>query len=772
MSILNPYRKQAVGQEYPSQRTRRDTLSYDDTEDAGQANTSMRRKRESDMVTSTRERIGDASRDAYRSVHLGSETDELMLQRGTPTTLDNIRIHLGRQLTRREHDVLSNRTRPRGAQSDLDSDHSEQIFKTKPSRIEIEKATTVQVRDDFGTWTRPAKDSPPQAQKSRPGYVCDDWTNTPWDSHAARHMLESSSCWTPGTATPHDRNSVEVSLDVLNLRSLDGEDLKQRLSEDFPDDAFPNNTSVFASDVEEERTTESLTTPPSVDKAHLDTAHFLEDAWETLGLQKYTCVDEETLKRHVDLPICWTKSHSEVAHAYATIVKHLENTDGWALRLRWNDDLDAELLKHVTKGKLQKHSKLGSDLGTTVEDCTRRWEEIKPKDTESARPRSAVTTTTNKNGETSYSVWWSSELDEKLMVLKNACPTPSWSSIADELGVNAKHCKRRFKQIAPKGWSRTAKEQSSKAAKAKKLARKNTSGDAPTSTPAVGSTEKVSASIGCSGSDVWDDPSCRSHGISWPNTDKNKEIRDCGCEVGTWCLCGTVPTAAEAPRASPDSFDQQVPCERHNCSFRYCGCQSTPVEDLGDVWGVARSGHDTSVCGQCDDRGSWVCTCSDTVAADGWATVDARSQDNAMDQRCRSCYAAKTAPFDPEWCGDPDFHHISQSLAQAAAASSFAVTYWATIESGGDKINIPVKSNNVSGPMKSIANSGMQKVWKWVHDKGLGGKVGLQDAFDLAQSMQMGDDAKEPDSKEFPCKSQFKMSARSVRPDTGFGGWV
>lgn len=63
------------------------------------------------------------------------------------------------------------------------------------------------------------------------------------------------------------------------------------------------------------------------------------------------------------------------------------------------------------------------------------------------------------------------------------------------------------------------------------------------------------------------------------------------------------------------------------------------------------------------------------------------------------------------------------------------VTYQATIVSGGKQIQVPIDGKHVSGPKKSIIDSGLQKVWEWVHDKGLDDKIGLQDAFELAQAM-------------------------------------
>ncbi|KAE8827958.1 hypothetical protein HRS9139_07177 [Pyrenophora teres f. teres] len=76
------------------------------------------------------------------------------------------------------------------------------------------------------------------------------------------------------------------------------------------------------------------------------------------------------------------------------------------------------------------------------------------------------------------------------------------------------------------------------------------------------------------------------------------------------------------------------------------------------------------------------------------------------------------------------------------ASSAYTVTYWATVNSGDKSVLIPIDSDNVTGTEKSIieSNTGMKKVWKWVHEKGLTGKVDLQDAFDLAQGMQGGEE--------------------------------
>ncbi|EUC47007.1 hypothetical protein COCMIDRAFT_91356 [Bipolaris oryzae ATCC 44560] len=71
--------------------------------------------------------------------------------------------------------------------------------------------------------------------------------------------------------------------------------------------------------------------------------------------------------------------------------------------------------------------------------------------------------------------------------------------------------------------------------------------------------------------------------------------------------------------------------------------------------------------------------------------------------------------------------------------TDYTVSYWATIEHEGQMVHIPIDSSNVTGPEKSIIEgaAGMNKVWKWVQEKGLMDMVSLQDAFDLAKDMHV-----------------------------------
>jgi len=99
------------------------------------------------------------------------------------------------------------------------------------------------------------------------------------------------------------------------------------------------------------------------------------------------------------------------------------------------------------------------------------------------------------------------------------------------------------------------------------------------------------------------------------------------------------------------------------------------------------------------------------------------------------------------------------------ASSAYTVTYWATVKSGDKIVHIPIDSDNVTGTEKAIVESNtMKKAWKWMQDTGLGDKVGLQDAFDLAQDIHEVDEPAQvagdeeggaPVKAESKCGSEF-----------------
>ncbi|KAF1833966.1 hypothetical protein BDW02DRAFT_579951 [Decorospora gaudefroyi] len=101
------------------------------------------------------------------------------------------------------------------------------------------------------------------------------------------------------------------------------------------------------------------------------------------------------------------------------------------------------------------------------------------------------------------------------------------------------------------------------------------------------------------------------------------------------------------------------------------------------------------------------------------------------------------------------------------ASTTYTVTYWATIESGDDSVHIPIDSNNVRDPQKDIfEGAGMKKLWNWVQEKGLGEKVSLQDAFDLARDMHGEKEDSESMAEEWESiKPTSRSSSSDCSPD-------
>ncbi|KAL1799459.1 hypothetical protein ACET3X_003496 [Alternaria dauci] len=124
---------------------------------------------------------------------------------------------------------------------------------------------------------------------------------------------------------------------------------------------------------------------------------------------------------------------------------------------------------------------------------------------------------------------------------------------------------------------------------------------------------------------------------------------------------------------------------------------------------------------------------------------------------------------DPQPMPESTTMFTSTPKPEAPAPTAYTVTYWATIESGDESVHIPVDGINVSGPEKAVieGSAGMKKVWKWIQEKGLGDKVDLQDAFDLAKDMH-GEDEDEELVGEEPQLAQDTSYAFSRSSD---GQW-
>ncbi|KAH6638991.1 hypothetical protein C7974DRAFT_421633 [Boeremia exigua] len=196
-----------------------------------------------------------------------------------------------------------------------------------------------------------------------------------------------------------------------------------------------------------------------------------------------------------------------------------------------------------------------------------------------------------------------------------------------------------------------------------------------------------------------------------------------------------------------NAFTNSDPC---NCGgFGQClgHCTEAPVPD-----------HNEAACwdtgGACSGCGSTWCNCpSDPVSHDEASKPTSVTQDDAWGNAgdipdfCTGCGGPMGDQVFPWGSCSPacagGWDTPSTDAASKPRPASFwpcIVTYWATIESGDETINIPIDDKHVHGPEKTIASSGMHKVWKWIHDKGVGDKISLQDAYDLAESMHKGED--------------------------------
>ncbi|KAF1847744.1 uncharacterized protein K460DRAFT_403070 [Cucurbitaria berberidis CBS 394.84] len=157
----------------------------------------------------------------------------------------------------------------------------------------------------------------------------------------------------------------------------------------------------------------------------------------------------------------------------------------------------------------------------------------------------------------------------------------------------------------------------------------------------------------------------------------------------------------------------------------------------GTGTGNSQSGNDNK-CTRCEEK---VCHCTVWEAGDNLNRHEETTPDND------SWWGVSRPSSFAGWVHDPPREPSGSDWGTQEASApkpgisiptSYTVTYWATIESSNQTIHVPIDSTNVCGSEKTIIDGescGMKKIWKWVQEKGLGDKIGLQDAFDLAKDM-------------------------------------
>ncbi|KAF1363580.1 hypothetical protein EJ07DRAFT_152370 [Lizonia empirigonia] len=642
------------------------------------------------------------------------------------------------------------------------SSYSEQGSKARAYKLETERTATAQICESSLSGSSATYDPQPELQHKEESCTCGDGSWTPCSIHSGhydgwadfdtflnwRRSDNGASAWTcdnhgNGWGSANDSDDIGSGSPVPVTDTAEG--LENRMLERFGDDdsthprALTPDLIISASTsagqearqdhatssdeteaqlstaakitTEEEKATEFLKPPPASD-AHLSSPdkESLGHAWDFLELQRYRTVDYPTLKQHLNRVL--SRNHADyvkVVTAFTRVVEHQDGKGCWVLSLRWCDNLDQELLQYVVDGQLKDCVGLAHQLHTTEEDCLQRWEQIKPKDTS---PPHCRPNDSDHNLQTS-SKGWNAELDEKLMRLRNSFPTPSWLHIARKLDVDKKDAKRRFREIKPKGWKPKTKTQARKDAKSQASARTTPTAEIP----AAPTIEHNSEIVSKAGSDE-----VASLGVAsgW-GVASGTAYLGCGCAADDWCDCNVSdPTAADTPPSTAAASEQHAQRMSLDVSPLWCDGESTPLPGNEETDAASNNNRD-------DNKYS------------GFGNdVDHPSAPCVQCGQVRDC-----------WCEDnANVGHTddmeSPSQPEPGDFPAYTVTYWAMIESGDEQIHVPIQSKDVSGPEKRIVDGGMQKVWKWVHDKGLSDKIGLQDAFDLAQSMHETDDVKEP----------------------------
>jgi hypothetical protein len=510
-----------------------------------------------------------------------------------------------------------------------------------------------------------------------------------------------------------------------------------------------------------------------------------KQALQVFNLGDYLSVDMSLLHERLEHRLfSGDCDHVVIASAFTTIVKHQHETKSWTVRLDWDDDGDHFLLDDHIGTHHDKWANTAHEFDTTQDDCWQRWANLKPKDWE---PKSACKCSITGDvsccccsGET-----WTPNLDDKLVSLK--ADNCSWADIASRFWYfNEEDCKTRFKRIKPKGWKPNFKKQNTKQ---KTTATRNQREQQEIATAEITAKvesiadEDAAPDFWCGrswGRPEWTaDEDTRLVNLRWQNciwwediaADMNKTVEDCKHRFNhltTWNTSNASDT--ESPMHANSSgwyisepemslseaysfFEIHRMSERAEINLSALRSQmlvAPPGESakLEKAYKLIREdqaqNYPWSI--TAEDQGEkiaagkakeWTCGCKTVEWCacnfDDSSTRPCGHPDDGWDCGCCvSCGALKGSPH----CGC-DGHPPSPFAPKTEPAPYIppTVTYWATIESGGKEIHVPIDSKHVSGPEKSIATSRMEKVWRWIHDKGLGDKISLQDAFDLAQSM-------------------------------------
>ncbi|KAH7413848.1 hypothetical protein DE146DRAFT_9913 [Phaeosphaeria sp. MPI-PUGE-AT-0046c] len=278
------------------------------------------------------------------------------------------------------------------------------------------------------------------------------------------------------------------------------------------------------------------------------------------------------------------------------------------------------------------------------------------------------------------STQWTAEQDEELVFFRTCSPVEPWATIAMALGKTRHECEERYKAIKiDRAMTKLPKKKKKKSSKKeRKEARKSKERAAFKKIALLDTTtsERVKST---SSSDI-DDP-----GLSHK---------------------------ADADILPAEGWDDAP------VKGRFRELDAAVSQDLSDGWGATGLGVNT--------------------ADDGWQSNKQDIETAEEEEPTYGFWGSDQQGQESAECLIGAFGADKSSYSAAPVSKPYTVTYWATVECGDQKVHIPLDSSNISGSEKTILDGPAKTVWKWAQEKGLGDKISLQDAFDLAKNMTAG----------------------------------
>ncbi|KAF2125436.1 hypothetical protein P153DRAFT_370097 [Dothidotthia symphoricarpi CBS 119687] len=304
-----------------------------------------------------------------------------------------------------------------------------------------------------------------------------------------------------------DPRDDDVASDVINSGSKGGSDLDLRMMEEYQhgkihvcdvtlgcggsclncagQDSYA--TATAQGDHEPENSTDdgvalAFACPSSNDKNSViddpdaqddaaDTASALRLAFETLGLEEYSSVEQEFLDGQLTALLNHTPGlNVALVDSYTTIRKHQEKTGIWETVFieegqsetlsEFNPqdacaDAESPLKKAFITLDLQAYSSVDFEiLRDAVMECMLDTPE---RADDAAKAFTVIVEHQDVSGCWDLIKNWNEEMDQTLMNRKTENPEISWAKIGEELGMPGTVCKQRFSDIKPEDWKPNTK---------------------------------------------------------------------------------------------------------------------------------------------------------------------------------------------------------------------------------------------------------------------------------------------------------------------------